>query len=155
MVAGLIPALFKTILFLSGHFESFGGSYANLTELVIVALAVPIAIIVARRENDGLINFNSALKTGIGTAAIAGVIVCVFTYLYFKFMNTGMQDNAVSEAMKYAAENNLSEEDAKKTIAGAKQFYSPFMQATSALFGIMLAGFFVSVISTLILKKEK
>ncbi len=154
IVAGLIPAAFKTILFLFGKTEIYGGSYTNLTELVVVALAIPFAVFIARKENDRAITFNNALKTGIGTAAITGIIVCLFTYLYFKYMNTAMYDNAVSEAIKYAAENKLNEDETKKTVEGAKQFYSPFVQATSALFGIMLAGFLVSVISAIVFKKE-
>jgi len=154
IVAGLIPALFKTLLFVTGYTEKYEGSYTNLAELVVIAIAVPLVIFVSRRENNGLITFNNALKTGIGTSAIAGVIVCLFTYLYFKYMNTVVQANAVSEAIKYVEENKLTGEEAKKTIEGARQFYSPFVQATSALFGIMLSGFFVTVISALILKKE-
>lgn len=155
IVAGLIPAAFKTILFLVGKTEIYGGSYTNLAELVVVALTIPFSVYVARKENDGLLTFNNALKTGIGTAAITGVIVCLFTYLYFKYMNTAMYEQAVAEATKYVTENNLSAEEAKKNIEGAKQFYSPFVQATSALFGIMLAGFFISVISAVVLKKEQ
>ena len=154
IAAGLIPSIFKTILFAIGYNETFGGSYTNLAELAVIALAIPIAVFIARRENDGMITFNNAIKTGIGTTAIAAVVVCVFTFIYFKFMNTAVQDNAVSEAVKYALEKKLDVEETKKTIEGAKQVFSPFVQATSALFGIMLTGFFVSVISAVALKKE-
>ncbi len=154
IAAGLIPSLFKTILFVVGYQETFTGSYTNLAELAVIALAIPIAVFIARRENDGMITFNNAIKTGIGTTAIAAVVVCIFTFIYFKFMNTAVQDNAVNEAVKYALEKKLDAEETKKTIEGAKQVFSPFVQATSALFGIMLTGFFVSVISAVILKKE-
>lgn len=155
LVAGFIPALFKTILFLTGYTESHTGSFTNLAELVVVALAIPVAVFVARKENDGLLTFNNALKTGIGTAAIAGVVVCLFTFLYYKYMNTAILENAVIDATNYAAEKNLNAEETKKTIEGAKQIFSPFVQATSALFGIMISGFLVSVISAVALKKEQ
>ena len=154
IAAGLIPSIFKTILFAIGYNETFGGSYTNLAELAVIALAIPIAVFIARRENDGMITFNNAIKTGIGTTAIAAVVVCIFTFIYFKFMNTAVLDNAVNEAVKYALEKKLDVEETKKTIEGAKQVFSPFVQATSALFGIMLTGFFVSVISAVALKKE-
>jgi hypothetical protein len=154
IVAGLIPVLFKTILFFSGYTESHAGSATNLSELVLIALAIPIAMYVARKDNDGLLPFTGAIKTGMAVAALSGIIVCVFTFVYYKYMNTSMVENAVAEATKYAVDKNLSPEDTKKTIGGARQVYSPFVQATSALFGIMLAGFFVSVISAVIFKKE-
>ncbi len=155
IVAGLIPVLFKTILFFSGYTESHAGSFANLAELIVIALAIPVAMYVARKDNNGLLPFNSALKTGMAIAALSGIIVCVFTFVYYKYMNTSMVENAIAEATKYAADKNLSPEDTKKTIGGARQVYSPFVQATSALFGIMLAGFFVSVISAVIFKREE
>ena len=154
IAAGLIPALFKTVLFLSGYTEAHAGSFTNLAELVVIAVAIPLALYVARKENEGMLPFNSAMKTGLGTAVIAGVIVCIFTFVYFKYMNTGMMDNAVKEAVKYAEEAKLNAEETKKTIEGAKQIYSPFVQSTSALFGIMIAGFFVTVISAVVFKKE-
>ena len=155
IVAGLIPALFKTILFFSGYTESHAGSFTNLAELVVIALAIPIAVFVARKDNGGVLPFNRALKTGMAIAALSGIIVCVFTFVYYKYMNTSMVENAIAEATKYAADKNLSPEDTKKTIGGARQVYSPVVQATSALFGIMLAGFFVSVISAVIFKREE
>ncbi len=154
IVAGLIPALFKTVLFFSGYAELYGGSFTNLAELIVIAFAIPLATYTAKKENDGMLPFNSAMKTSLGTAAISGIIVCLFTFIYFKFMNTGLQANAVLEATKYASEKNLSAEETKKTIEGARQVFSPFVQSTSALFGIMLSGFFVSVISSVIFKKE-
>lgn len=154
-VAGLIPVIFKTIIFLGGYTESHAGSFTNLAELVVIALAIPVAIFVARKDNGAVLPFNSALKTGMAIAATAGIIVCVFTFVYYKYMNTSMVENAVAEATKYADENNLSPEDTKKTIGGARQVYSPFVQSTSALFGIMIAGFLVSVISAVALKKEQ
>lgn len=154
IAAGLIPVLFKTILFFSGYTESHAGSFANLAELIIIALAIPVAMFIARKDNDGVLPFNSAIKTGMAIAATAGIIVCVFTFVYYKYMNTAMVENAVAEATKYAADKNLSPEDTKKTIGGARQVYSPFVQATSALFGIMLSGFLVSVISAVFLKRE-
>ncbi len=155
MVAGLIPALFKTIIFLSGYTESHAGSLANLADLIVIAFAIPIAMYIARKDNDGVLPFNSALKTGMAIAATAGIIVCAFTFVYYKYMNTSMVENAVAEATKYAVDNNLSAEDTKKTIGGARQVYSPFVQSTSALFGIMLTGFLVSVVSAVALKKEE
>ncbi|MGE0637255.1 MAG: DUF4199 domain-containing protein [Bacteroidia bacterium] len=155
LVAGLVPVIFKTILFLSGYTESHAGSFANLAELIVIALAIPIAMYVARKDNDGLLPFNSALKTGMAIAATAGIIVCVYTFVYYKYMNTSMVENAVAEATRYAADNKLSAEDTKKTIGGARQVYSPFVQSTSALFGIMITGFLVSVISAVALKKEE
>lgn len=154
IVAGLVPALFKTVVFFSGYTEIYGGSYTNLIELIVVAIAIPFSMYMVRKESNGLLPFNNALKTGIGTTAVAGVIMCLFTFIYFRFMNTSMQLDAINDAIKYATENKLSEEETKKTIEGARQFFSPFVQATSALFGIMLTGFLVSIVSTLILKKE-
>ena len=154
IAAGLIPALVKTIFFFAGYKETFNGSYTNLAELIVIAIAIPLAVYIARRENEGILPFNSAMKTGIGTTTVAAVIVCLFTFLYFKFMNISVQQNAVAEAIKYAAEKKLDTEETKKTIEGARQVFSPFVQATSALFGIMLTGFFVSVISAVVLKKE-
>jgi len=154
IIAGLIPALFKTILFFTGYTEAHAGSFTNLTELFVIAIAIPIAVYVARRENDGMLPFNTALKSGMATAAIAGLIVCIFTFVYYKFMNTSILENAVKAATQYAADNKLNADDTKKTIEGAKQVYAPFVQSTSALFGIMIVGFLVSVISAVALKKE-
>ncbi|MCG3166981.1 MAG: hypothetical protein POELPBGB_02764 [Bacteroidia bacterium] len=154
IVAGLIPVIFKTILFLGGYAEAHAGSFTNLAELVVVALAIPVSMFIARKENDGLLPFNSALKTGMATAVMAGIIVCAFTFLYYKYMNTAILENAVAQATEYAAKNNLNAEETKKSIEGAKQVFSPFVQSTSALFGIMLTGFLVSVISAVIFKRE-
>ncbi len=154
IAAGLIPSLFKTILFAVGYKETFAGSYTNLAELVVIAIAIPIAVFIARKENEGLLTFNQALKTGIGTAAVAAVVVCLFTFVYYKYMNTAVQENAVAEAIKYATEKNLDADETKKTVEGARQVFSPFVQATSALFGIMVTGFLVSIVSAVALKKE-
>ena len=153
IAAGLIPALFKIILFLTGYTEPFSGSYTNLAELVVVIIAVPLAVYIERREND-LLPFNTALKTGIATATFTAVIMGLFTYVYLRFINTSIQDNALEEAIKYAREQKLNAEETKKTVYGAVQFFSPSVQATTALFWMMVTGGIASILSAVVLRKE-
>ncbi len=175
-IAGLIPPVFKFILYLAGSQSIYLGRLTNFEELIVITFAIPVAVYIARKQSPEIDNlsviksngssdhsekskrifpFITALKTGISTAVIAGVIVCLFTYVHLKYINNSRQETMVTEAINYAAQQKMNAADTEKTIEGVRQYFSPYAQATTALFGIMVWGFFVSVISAVLFKKEK
>lgn len=123
-------------------------------EILLILLTVPIGIFVERnRYEKGKFYFADSFKTGMRTAGIGALVLALFTYIYFKFIDL----ETVTEMLK-AYEQSLTEagyeqEKIKEAVDGRREFLSPAIQAVFPLLFCMFGGGVVSLLSSLVLSK--
>jgi len=151
-MAGILPVICKLLIYFLGLELSFAGRYSNVFELFLLVIFIPASIYLTRNmEKRGYITFEDAFKTGLKTTAIAAVIISGFTFVYFKYI-----DHSIVEQMldKVREQSGNKKEETEKALEAVKHYFSPFFQCTSALFGNMVAGSFVSIVSSFLLRKD-
>ncbi len=120
--------------------------FANQMELGIVAL-VPIFAAAYQTRFEYLPTYEQRLKPLIGASLITALLLAIFAYSYFAFINPEFGGHFI---MKHEAEIRKAAktpEEFKKNVDFYVHFWQPFNQATSAVFGMFFAGLILSLIS--------
>lgn len=113
------------------------------------------AIKAYREGNAGFLKLGEALKVGLATAAIAGIVAGLYAYLHYSFVYPEYIDIIMEEARQSVSErDDLTEEQKMMGLELTKKLTSPFMMATISLIGSLFFGFIISLFSGLILKRD-
>ena len=103
----------------------------------------------------GFITYGKAFTVGFLTAVVAAVIMGIWGYLYLKFINAGLLEEAMAIAEQKMAEQGMSEAEIEEGLIMAQKFQGPGFYAFIGLFGNVLAGLILSLITSAIVKKEE
>lgn len=96
-------------------------------------------------------DLTSDVKTGMKTTSIFALIISSFTWVYYKFVNPAYFANKI-EDVKIAAQQ--SEEATENAINTAEFIFNAFIHSTITLFGMMVIGFFYTLILVLIMRAK-
>lgn len=108
-----------------------------------------------KKINKDLLTLSEALKVGVATAIISGLVYAVFSMLLFYIIDTELMDKMMEVAKEKLYENpQMTSEMVEKSMEMAKRFSGPIFGsaiwiALSALFGLIY-----SLIGGVIMKKE-
>lgn len=115
------------------------------------------AIKTLKVEQQGYISVGEAIKVGLATAAISGIIGAIYTYLHYNFVYPEFIEIAIENARNQILEGNpdMPQEQYDMAIGMAEKFTSPGMMATFSLIGSLFFGFIISVITGLIIQNKR
>ncbi|WGK64595.1 DUF4199 domain-containing protein [Croceiramulus getboli] len=127
----------------------------------LVGFAILIGVIVYalktyKSGNGGFMSLSEALKTGMGTAAIGGLIGAVYFYLFVSFIEPTFIDQMMEAQREAMIEQNanMTQEQMDQAMTMTARFMQPWFMATIALVFTLFFGFIVSLIAGLIMKRE-
>ncbi len=143
------------LLFLDMHYQ--GETATSLIGYFILIGGVFWAIRHFKKNNDGFITLSEALKTGVGTALISALIVCIYTFILTQYLDPEFLDKSIEyQKQKLLQENpEISVENVNKMFDMQKEFSGPFMISGFIIIFNLFFGFIVSLIVGLIVKKSK
>lgn len=148
IVAGLIAITPRILHYYTDVLDSLAFRKIDLIELGIIFTAIPIGVLVAKLQRKGeMFLFQDAFKSGIKVVGSAAIIVSLFTYVYFKFIDHEIVEQMIAESIAYNESVGATQEVIDASIEGIKQFLSPFIQATSTLMFTLIGGAVVSLLS--------
>ena len=137
--AGLV-IVFKLTVYISGNAITKLGSYSNLLSLLIIFPMVFITLKSMRdKELGGYMRTGTAMKAGLGFAAVLSVLLALYTYINFAFIDHETLPYILNEADKLAIEQKMDARQIDEMRSTWKEFYSPFKQATLALLQTIIA----------------
>ena len=150
--AGLIIATKMAVFFLHAQFTGFG-RMSGLASLFLLILPLSIAFIQKKKENGGFLTLKQLMRTGLGICLLASLLVGLFNFLYFRFIDLEIINYYLEENARYMRSINQSETEIQTVLEKIKEFYSPMSQATGTLIGVLGAGALISFfMSPLIVK---
>ena len=96
-------------------------------------------------------DFTIDVKTGMKTTSIFAIIISAFTWIYYKWINPGYFASKIEDVKVAAAQ---SEEATQNAINTAEFIFNAFTHSAITLFGMMVIGFFYTLILVLIMRAK-
>jgi len=154
MAVGLIIASLAThYTGLSSPDSMGGGIIASLLSWVISIGAIVMGIKSYKQANGGFLTLGNGMSQGVLIGLFGGILVAVFTYVFFSFIAPESMDNFKDAAMAGAEEAGGEQEEMVGNIMDA--MFSPGSMAMMSMIGNLIFGFIVGLVSGLIMKNER
>lgn len=161
LLAGLALVAIGLVFQLTGLSDptqqySTGNIISQIVSYGIMGAAIYLAVKQHRDENlGGFISMGSAFGLGMLTILIQAVLLSVWTYIYMEFIDPDMIKEIMDNAMEKAIQDGKMTEEQMEGAQGTFKFFtSPLFISASALIGTVLVGLVLSLIVSLVLKKE-
>lgn len=108
----------------------------------------------AKSANGNIQNLRENIHTGCKIAALNALIMSVFIYIYYSYIDTEYFPAKIKSTLLLMKENGYTLEQMLEYSMNARLlFFAPDKVATFTLFGYLLLGGFYAVISGFILRK--
>ncbi len=127
----------------------------------ILQYLIPLVIIFLgikkfRELNGNTLTLSEAIKTGLGLSLIAGILLALYNFVFFKFIEPDFFVKVTEVAEAKMLENpNMSEEQIEMATKMTGMFANVWILVGSAIMSSLFGGLIYSLISGLILKKDK
>lgn len=156
ILLGGISVVFALMLFfLDMH-------YTQDSSVGIVSIVITIAVIILgqynfRKDNEGFLSFGEALKLGVGIALISSIIGVIYQVLLVTVIDpdTIPKMITIAENQLYESNPEMSQEQIDQILEMQSKLISPGMMAAFGLIGGLFIGFIISMITGLILKRNR
>jgi len=107
-----------------------------------------------RDELGGYITYGNAFSAGFRYALFSGLLLAVFTYLYFAILSPAMWEKIIEVTQTQMEDQNAPSAQIEKTM-GIMRKWGPLMGAFGAAVMYAIFGAIVSLITAAIFKKER
>jgi hypothetical protein len=154
LLTGLVLIVFTLVLFLAGVGEKSPIRFISL--ILYIGMLYWGMVNIRDRQLDGVMSYGKAFGTGFWIALFTAILVGIFTFFYFKYIDAGALARHLTEAEnKILARNpNISDADLNKAMGFAKAFSSPIMSAIMALIWDVIIGTVLSLLIAIFAKRE-
>ena len=102
---------------------------------------------------NGFLGFGDVLKAGMKIGSIYTLLVAIFTYVYYRFIDYNFFPGQIAERMLAGKEAGMSDEQIVQMKDTLEFVFSASTQTTATLIGFMFVGFIYALIWTLIFTK--
>jgi len=130
--------------------ESFD-MYTRFFYLLCFLIALLIGLRIWKKDNMN-IAFTEDVKTGMKVVSIYAIIISAFTFIYYKYINPGYFAQKIQAAVDAVASSGSPEADLEQVSDTASFVFNAFTHSTLTLFGLMVIGFFYTLVLTLLFR---
>jgi hypothetical protein len=148
---GIFFTLYSVILYVTGQTQN---KSLALISYPLFAIGIVLAQISYRnRELHGTISYGQALGFGVAAMFFSGIVSALYTLIIFKI------DPGLVEQMKVMQEENLlkqgmSEDQIEAAMAITSKMMTPGWLSIMGLFGSVIAGTIISLVTSIFVKKQ-
>lgn len=154
LILGLISILISVGVYASGNAYNQHWSI-GLISFAIMVILIALGIKKLKQNNNDSLTLAEALKTGIGIALISGILSAIYTYIFVTIIEPDFYVNLLASIERQWMEQGMTDEQIQTTLAMTKKMSGPFMTITFSIIGSLFFGFIISLITGLIMKKDK
>lgn len=154
LLTGLVLIVFTLILFLAGVPEKSPVHFISL--ILYIGMLYWGMVNIRDRQLDGVMSYGKAFGTGFWIALFTAILVGIFTFFYYKFIDAGALARHLTQAENaiLARNPNISDADLNKAMGFAKMFSNPIMSAIMALIWDVIIGTVLSLLIAIFAKRE-
>ena len=156
LILGGIGIVLALMLFsLEMHYKR--GWEINLINFIITTSVIVLAISQFKKANQGFLSLGEAMKVGLGTAVVAGVVAILWNMVFTNFIEPDFMDKIFEISRDEMIEQNptLTDEQIEQGEGMIRLFTGTGMIAVMLLVGSLFFGSIISLVAGLIMKKQK
>jgi len=152
-------AVFTLVLHILGYLtdpEKLGTGMLVTTPCVLVITIVGIVLGTKKiREPHGAKGFTygQAWVTGFYIATFAALTGVIFNYIYYQFINPNFNEVVAEWTRSFMERMKVPDEQIEKQMAAARAGSTVLKRAISALFGTVIMGMIISLITAAVMKR--
>lgn len=150
VIAGIIMIIYGMILQLTDMATNQGLAFLNYLFLAVVIF---LAHKKYKETGDGFLSYGQGLGIGFWVSLAGGILAMVFSYVYMKFIDSSMMDQAMEKARYDMEEQGMSDAQVDQAMSMTEKFMTPEMIFVFGILGVLFFGFILSLIISAITKK--
>ncbi|MFO7613371.1 MAG: DUF4199 domain-containing protein [Bacteroidales bacterium] len=152
VILALALIVFSLVLFLLELQQKPGLAYLSY---VILLIGIILAQINFRNKHmGGYIEYGKVFTIGLLTSLVVAIIMGIYTYVFFKFIDPGAMEEAMALAEEKMMERGLSDMEIEQGMSMVRKFQTPEIYTTFAVLGNFIIGIVFSLITAIFVKKE-
>lgn len=156
ILLGIISVVFGLMIyFLDMHYTQEPS--VGVVSILIFITVITIGQYNFKKENQGYLSLSEALKLGMGIALISGIISISYQLLLVNVIDPNTTDKMMEIARNKLIDDQpeLSQEQVDQFVDMQRSFTTPGMTIAFGLIFSLFFGFIISLISGLILKRNR
>lgn len=156
LLLGGISVVFALMLFfLDMHYTQ--ESAVNWINWFITIAVLVLAIMSYRKSNEGFLSLSEALKLGLGISVIGALIAIAYTYVLVNFLDPDTIEKTLEISQNKMLDEypEMTQEQIEQAKEMQRKFSSTGVISTMIMVFSLVFGFVVSLISGLILKRNR
>jgi hypothetical protein len=146
------------LILLSVLIYTFGYTFENWTQYpnyLICILGAVGAQLKYRKVLGGEMSYGQALGVGLMTIVFASILMSIYTYILYKFIDPSLIGQMISTVEeKLVEQGNIPEDQIEMAIKIQSKFMKPIALAISELFGGPFKGVIISLITAIFTQKS-
>ncbi len=152
IILGLVMVVLSVITYMTDlMFETW------LSWVVILVNAVVLWYLLRSYRdhyNRGYISYGRSVGAGVLISLYAAIIIAIFTYVLYAFIDTGLIAKSLQVTELKLAEKGIPEAALEQSMAMQAKMLKPWFISLSSIFGSLLTGFIISLIVSLFIMKK-
>jgi hypothetical protein len=152
LILGLIGIIYTLVMyFLDLSLNNIQGYVFILIQIVILYFLVKMY-----RDNflHGIISFGQALGAGVVICLYYSIIIAIFTYILYAFIDTNLIDKMLAMTEEKLLNSGLSQSQIDASMTVQARLMKPGFMAPISIFGNMFQGLIMSLIVAAFVRKE-
>jgi hypothetical protein len=152
VIIALAIIVFSLILFLLNVAQ--GNALEYLTYLILLGGLFLAQTNFRNKYLGGYIEYGKAFTVGMLTSLFLSIIMCIYTYIFFKYIDPGAMEEATTLAEQKLMDQGMSDMEIEQGMALVRKFSGVGMYTFFAFFGNFVIGIIFSLITAIFVKKE-
>lgn len=151
LYVGVVITLFSVILYVAGQSQN---TYLAMLSYPLMAIGIIIAQINYRdKELGGAISYGHAVGFGTALMLFVGIISALYALIIFKVDPTLVDQIRIAQE-EGLLQRGLTEEQIEASMAMTSKMMTPGWMSISALFGSVLIGTIISLVTSIFVKRQ-
>jgi len=152
LILGLIGIVYTLVLYFLGLSTNKSLGYV----FFFIQIFVLFFLVRSYRDNYlyGYITFGKAVGAGVVICLYCSVIASIFTYILYKFIDTGLIDKMIALSEEASLKRGFSQEQIDLGMKFTRKIMTPPVLAFFSLAGGVFFGTIMSLITAIFVRKE-
>lgn len=153
---GLLTGLVSIIISFGINTMHLEASPVRYLTMAVLVAGIMLAQRDFKQQNAGFMGYGQGLNVGTVLSAVVGLMSAAFTYVYTAFIDPEMMTRAMEKVRAdMEAKGTMSDAQIEQAMAMSAKFTSGPILLIFVVFGSILIGLFISLITSAILKNAK
>ena len=129
-------------------------SLQYLSYLILIAGIILVQINYRNKYSNGFIEYGKAFTVGMLSSLVLAVIVGIYTFVFFKYINPGAMEEIMVQAEQRMMDRGMTDMEIEQGMAMAEKMQTPGWYTTFAVLGNFIIGIVISLITAIFVKRE-